>query len=73
MKPEELNQQNVGKPVLVHLNDNWNEARATLFGWSCDRLLAYVKLSSQYGKKWREGMTILVPANAVSLKKEEAS
>jgi hypothetical protein len=71
VKPEDL-VYNHGKPVTVYLDDNWNEARATLRAWSRDCQTVFVRLDSQYGRKWKSGMVIELPIGCVSPAKEKS-
>ena len=64
MKPEQLI-DNLNKPVTAFLNENFNEARATLKSWSRDFQTVYVRLNSQYGKKWKEGTLLGLPIGSV--------
>ena len=67
MTPEQLTHENVGKPVTVYLNENFNEARAVIAGWTASKETVYVELSSEYGKHFRSGQRVGVPAESVAL------
>jgi hypothetical protein len=70
VKPEQL-MHHRNKPVTVYLDENWNEARATLIAWSRGGAAVYVRLDSQYGRKWKEGEVIELPIGCVEPAKEK--
>jgi hypothetical protein len=69
MKPEELTEETKGAKVRVRLNDTFDDARATINGWSADRRVVFITVDSDYGKRFRSGTQTQVPVADVKVPK----
>jgi hypothetical protein len=67
MRPEELTDEMKGAKVRVRLNDNFDDARATINGWSADRRVVFITVDSEYGKQFRSGTQAQVAVANVKL------
>jgi len=67
MKAEELNADNVGRPVLIESINGFDNARATFRAWSKNEKTAIVSLDAPYGKKFPTGTLLEVPIETLTL------
>jgi hypothetical protein len=67
MKTEELNVDNVGRPVLIDSINGFDNARAIFRAWSKDEKTAIVTLDSSYGKGFLKGRLLEVKIGTLTL------